>query len=250
MADNLSEEPAGTVRVWDLPIRLFHWLLVVLVLMSFITAEGEWPDVHLPAWSPGGASVVPHMTLHIWCGYGILVLLLFRAGWGVIGSSTSRFTGFVRGPAAIAAYVRGFLRRPAVFFTGHNPLGAVMVLVLLTALLLQAVTGLFAKDEDDVYGIAVGPLHGRVSEATGKALTHFHHLGHELIEDLVYLHVLANLFYWLVRRENLIGAMFTGRRRLEPGQSATAVAFAANTRAVAVFALAVAVVWAALVVRF
>ncbi|TAL02403.1 MAG: hypothetical protein EPO08_07155 [Rhodospirillaceae bacterium] len=251
MAEPIPEQPTGTLRVWDLPTRLFHWALVVLVLMSFVTAEGAWPDVPLPAGMPGGAHLLPHMTLHIWCGYCILVLLLFRIGWGVVGSSTSRFADFVRGPAAILDYVRGFMRRPflrgpGAFYTGHNPLGAVMVIVLLAALLAQAVTGLFAKDEDDFFGIAVGPLHGSVSDAMGKTLTHIHHLGHEAIEDLVYLHILANLFYWLVRRENLIGAMITGRRRLQPGQSAPPISFASGKSAVGLFALAVIVVWTAL----
>jgi len=235
-----APEHVATARIWDLPTRLLHWTLTLLVLGSFITAEFHWPDIHMPGRD------LPHMTLHIWCGYGILVLVLFRIVWGFVGSSTSRFTRFVRGPRAIIAYARGLLRKPGPFVTGHNPLGALMVVALLAALLAQTITGLFTKDEDDFLGIAVGPLHNTVSAEMGTKLSHLHHIGHELIADLVYLHILANLFYWLVRREDLIAAMVSGDRRVPTGEMAMPVDIVSTRRAWIVVGLSAAVVWGAL----
>ena len=236
MAD-AGQEPK-TVRVWDVPTRLFHWALAILVLMSFVTAEAEWPDVRF------AGRTIPHMTIHLWCGYAVLALLLFRLAWGVVGSSTARFRQFVRGPGAVIAYLRGLFRKPAAFFAGHNPAGAAMIVVMLAALLVQAISGLYSKDDDDFLGIAEGPLYSSVSEATGATMTGIHHLGHEAIEILIYAHILANLFYWLVRREDLIAAMFTGRRKVPAGETAEPATFASTNLAFAVFAAAAVIVWA------
>jgi cytochrome b len=178
------------------------------------------------------------MTVHMWSGFSVLTLVLFRIAWGVIGSTTARFGSFVRGPAAVVAYLRGLAGRgPVAFVAGHNPAGAAMVVAALALLLVQAGTGLFLK-EDDFFGIAA-PLHDRVSEATAKTLTRVHHFNWTLIEILVIVHVLANLYYWLVKRENLIAAMVTGRRPLPPGTPAPILAFAPGILAVGVLAAAI-----------
>lgn len=229
-----------TVKVWDLPTRLFHWVLAVLVLMMFLTGELDLPNLPLPG------HTVDHMIVHIWCGYAILALVLFRLVWGLVGSSTARFANFVHGPGAAFTYLSALFKKPGAFFTGHNPAGALMVVAMLAALLVQSVTGLFTKDDDDFLGIAEGPLYSSVSEATGKALTRIHLYGHEVIEILIYIHILANLYYWLVRREDLITAMFTGRRRLPTGASAQDATFVSANLALALVIIAAAIVWGAI----
>jgi cytochrome b len=175
------------VRVWDAPTRLFHWLAVLAVALSWWTGKSgrlEW---------------------HRWSGYLLLGLIVFRLYWGFFGGSTARFGNFLRGPRAILAYLRG--RLPAA--PGHNPLGALSVLALLVALLTQVVLGLFAVDVD---GIESGPLSMYVSFEAGRAAAHWHHRVFDLLLWLIALHILAILWYALVRRENLLGAMLRGTR--------------------------------------
>src|SRR5438067_2364360 len=118
---------ARMARVWDLPVRLFHWVLVALVVFSFTTGKlgGNW------------------LRWHMYSGYLILTLVLFRIAWGVIGSDTARFAGFIRGPSHVVRYARSLLGGPPQFHAGHNPLGGLMVVLMLALLLLQASTGLF-----------------------------------------------------------------------------------------------------------
>jgi cytochrome b len=175
----------GGVRIWDLPTRLFHWLLVILVALAWWTAEEGMMERHRLA------------------GYLILGLLLFRLLWGLFGASTARFASFVRGPAATWDYVRG---RTAAGI-GHNPLGALSVLALLGVLVLEALLGLFATDED---GLAPGPLSHHVSFDTARDLGELHHSLFTLVQLLVALHLAAILFYLLFRRHNLLTPMITG----------------------------------------
>lgn len=178
------------VRVWDAPVRLFHWLLVLLVCFSVVTAQigGNWMDWHKRS------------------GYAILTLVLFRIVWGFIGSCHARFGSFLRGPRAVVAYVGELLgRRPAQPHLGHNPLGGWSVVLMLLALLVQVGTGLFANDD-----IATeGPLYQLVSKETSDFLTSIHHLNLWLLGALIAVHVLAIVAY-LVKGENLIRPMFTG----------------------------------------
>ena len=204
MTDELP--PSRTrVRVWDLPTRLVHWLLVAGVAMSWWTGETgrlEW---------------------HRWSGYGLLGLVIFRVYWGFFGSSTARFSGFLRGPRTIASYLRGAWSLEA----GHNPLGALSVLALLGLLLLQIVLGLFAVDVD---GIESGPLSALVSFETGRAAAEWHETVFDALLWLVALHVLAIAYYLVVRRENLAAAMLHGTRsypaQVRPVRHASALRFA------------------------
>lgn len=181
------------VRLWDLPTRLFHWTLVLGVGFSWFCAEtgGNW------------------MVWHERSGIFLLSLLLFRLVWGFIGSDTARFRQFVRSPAAALQHLRMMKAQGAdatLFHAGHNPLGAFMVLALLGALLLQAVTGLFATDD-----IATeGPLVGLVAGDTSEWLTTIHHALFKLILLLAVVHIAAVLFYRVVKRTNLIKAMVSG----------------------------------------
>lgn len=180
--------PATTkVHVWDLPTRLTHWLFVVAVGTLWWTAE------------------TGRMEWHRWAGYTLLGLVLFRLYWGFAGSSTARFANFVRGPRAIASYLRGSWAAQA----GHNPLGALSVLALLGLLLAQLVLGLFAIDVD---GIESGPLSLYVSFEAGRACAEWHEVVFNVLLTVITLHVVAVLYYLLFKRQNLIGAMITGRR--------------------------------------
>jgi cytochrome b len=177
------------VRVWDLPTRLFHWALVLLVACSVTTAKlgGLWLDWHMRS------------------GYAILALLVFRLLWGVAGSRHARLAHFVRGPRIVMAYLQG--RHPHDG-AGHNPLGALSVVAMIAVLLLQASTGLFTNDGS----FTEGPLAKLVSRATGEWLSTIHRWGELAIYALVGLHLAAVLFYLAVKRDNLIGPMITGDR--------------------------------------
>jgi cytochrome b len=171
-------------RVWDLPIRLVHWLLAALIAFS-------WWSVHNH-----------HTGWHIWSGCAILTLLIFRLLWGLVGSSTARFTSFVRGPRGVADYLRG--RWSGI---GHNPLGAISVLVLFAALAVQVGLGLVAEDED---GLFTGPLYRLVSIDTSDKARDLHESWFNVILGLIVLHVAAIIYYRL-RGRALTKAMITGR---------------------------------------
>ena len=183
---NTTPESAMT-RVWDLPVRVVHWLFVAGVVVSWWTAEAgrlEW---------------------HRWSGHTLLALLLFRLYWGFAGSSTARFANFVRGPRAIGEYLRGAW----AVAPGHNPLGALSVLALLGLLFAQVALGLFAVDVD---GIESGPLSLYVSFEAGRAAAEWHERVFNVLMGVILVHAVAVLYYLLVRRQNLVGAMITGRR--------------------------------------
>ncbi len=185
--------------VWDLPVRVIHWLLLFAVAGAWLTHElpGDWF-----AW-------------HVRCGYSVLVLVATRLLWGLVGTRHARFTSFVRGPRAVWNYARSLLTGHSPAYVGHNPLGALMVMALLGLLLTQACTGLFAND--DV--LNTGPLYGYVSDDFSHRMTGLHHLIFNLILVAVALHVSAAFYYLLVKRENLILPMVTGRK---PGDQVSA----------------------------
>lgn len=184
--------------VWDLPLRVCHWALAVAVAGSFVTHE-----IGTTAF-----------TWHVWFGYATVVLVVFRILWGIVGPEHARFGDFVRGPRAAWTYARGLFGGPKAHVAGHNPLGGWMVLLMLALLLVQSVAGLFANDEI----VNAGPLYGYVDSATSDAISRWHRELSDWILVAVGLHVAAALFYLLVRRENLIGAMVSGYKRgLPPG---------------------------------
>jgi cytochrome b len=180
----------GVIRVWDLPARLFHWLLVIFVIISLATGK------------IGGNA----MQYHQWSGFTIFVLILFRLIWGFVGSRESRFVAFVKSPSAVFRYAVALLRRDSPHYFGHNPLGGWSIMAMLFVLLLQATTGLFANDD-----IAIeGPLYKWVSKAASDAITRIHILNQRVIIVLVSIHVLAVLYYLFYKRENLLKPMVTG----------------------------------------
>ena len=176
--------------VWDLPVRLFHWLLAALILFSWWSVKNH------------------HTDRHIWSGFGIITLLIFRLLWGFVGSSTARFSSFVRGPRALGDYWRG--RWTGI---GHNPLGALSVLALLAAVAVQAGLGMISEDEDGLY---MGPLAQLVSTDTSDKARDLHELWFNIILGLIALHLVAILFYRM-RGKKLTLPMITGRAELGPG---------------------------------
>jgi cytochrome b len=178
--------------VWDLPTRLFHWLLVILVITSFVTAKigGIW------------------MQYHLLSGYIILGLLLFRIIWGFMGGRYARFSAFIRGPSQVIKHTQTMLKKDAPNYLGHNPLGGWSVIAMLIALLVQVVTGLFAND--DIF--TEGPLYPWVSKATSELMTHIHRLNQNVIIILIAIHMAAVLFYLIIKKENLILPMFKGHK--------------------------------------
>jgi cytochrome b len=185
MRGDRAPERTGT-RVWDLPTRLFHWTLVVLIAFSIVTVKlgGLWMDWHMRS------------------GYTILALVLFRILWGFAGSRYARFSTFVHPPSTILEYLRGSISHGA----GHTPLGGLSVLAILAMLLLQSSTGLFSNDGN----FTEGPLARLVSSATGERLSTVHRLGEWAIYVLVGMHVAAIAYYTLLRKAVLVRPMVTG----------------------------------------
>jgi len=214
-----SDEKAaapGKVRVWDLPTRLFHWALVVLIPYAWWTATHD------------------QLERHRLVGYTLLGLLLFRLIWGFIGSGPSRFASFVRGPRAVLRYVRG---KSGPDVAGHNPLGGWSVVAMLLAIGSQITLGLFAVDED---GLESGPLSDRLDFDTSRAMALIHHKLFWGIIALILLHIGAIIFYRL-RGRRLTVAMVTGRTR--PEAEAEAPAMAPWWRVLPAAAIAAAIAW-------
>lgn len=183
------------VRVWDLPTRLFHWLLAASVLASIASAY------------VGGNAMVWHFRL----GYLAFTLLAFRIVWGLVGGRWSRFANFIHAPSTVLRYLRGQHRPGEHLDVGHNPLGALSVFALLALLAAQVGTGLFADDE-----IAnTGPLIKYVSGSTSLALTHWHKVyGQWAIIALVLLHVAAIVYHRVRKRHDLLRPMIHGDKLL------------------------------------
>lgn len=217
------------ILVWDAPVRLFHWTLVVLMVVSYFTgrAGGDW------------------MKFHFWSGYAILTLLLFRICWGFVGSTTARFVDFVKGPAAAFAHLADLLGSGRPREAGHNPAGGAMVVILISSVLLQVVAGLFAADTD--LGLVSGPLAHLIPDKWVDRATALHHFWVNVLLVLVGLHVLAVLVYLLWKRQNLIGAMFTGRKLIddvvEPGRAAPKLVFAPARLALSILIACAAAVY-------
>lgn len=211
------------IRVWDIPIRIFHAALAVLVVFSFVTGKigGGW------------------MQWHVKSGYAILALLLFRFAWGFAGSRTSRFAAFLAGPAAALRHVRDTLARRAPVIAGHNALGGWMVLLMIAVLAFQASTGLFADDE-----IATqGPLAAKVSEALVARMTTLHKYNAWVVACAVGVHVAAVAAYQWIFKVNLIGPMIHGWRDLAPGSRLAEPPRAPSLLALALLAAASAAVY-------
>jgi cytochrome b len=200
--------------VWDLPLRVFHWLFAVSILAAWGTAKLGF------AW----------MRWHFWLGYWIAGLLVFRVIWGFVGPRHSRFSSFLKGPASVLGYIRGQVSGNVV---GHNPLGGLMVILMLALAGIQAGTGFFATD-DITWS---GPYTSLVSETRAGQLTHLHHLTFNLILAAIALHLAAILYYALAKKNNLVPAMWTGWKPAQDVPAADAISHSELWKAAIVVAL-------------
>lgn len=216
--------PTLSLRVWDAPTRLFHWLLVLLLIAAYVTVSTD------------------RMQAHFYVGYAIATLLLFRLLWGFFGSETSRFARFLRSPMAGLRHLAHFTRREPDTEIGHNAAGGWMVLLLLAAVGVQVLTGLFGQNPDDVIE---GPFAHHLPPALGERLIQIHETNFWFgVVGLAGLHVLAVLAYAVVKGQDLVRPMVTGRKRL-PG-TMRQPRFVSPLRALALLVLCALVVWAAL----
>jgi cytochrome b len=176
------------IYIWDLPLRIFHWLLVAAVSIAIVTAKlgGNWMDIHGKA------------------GLTIVGLLAFRVIWGFIGPHHSRFLVFFPKPKTIIQYIKGHW-----VGYGHNPIGALATIILLSVLIIQAISGLFSNNDIDF----VGPLTSLISESVSRQLTKIHHLSANLLYGLLITHIVAIVLYLILKKNNLIKPMITGWKK-------------------------------------
>ena len=227
MGNDVNAVEAGgelrRVQVWDLPVRIFHWVLLLLVSFSWWSGK------------EGGSA----MQYHMWSGYAILTLVFFRLVWGFCGGGNARFTAFVRGPGAVLAYMQTLFARRAGAHLGHNPLGGWSVVLLLVCLAVQTGSGLFANDD-----IATeGPLGRLVSKSTSDLLTTVHAYNFYVLLGLVTTHIAAVLFYLLYKSENLVRPMVTGYKWRPADQAAQSAQDGSNRLAVLILAVAAGAVY-------
>ncbi len=222
-------------KVWDLPTRLFHLLIILLVAVQWWTGENLDDPVVAGGWDP--------FILHIWSGCSILALVLFRIVWGFIGSTTSRFSHFIKSPVSMARYLGGLFSRGQAHLAGHNPVGGWSVVLMLGFLLAMPLMGLFAADADLMGAGPAGPFSDMAGEDLADTLAHWHHEGWEIFMIVFFIHIAAALFYLLVKRQNLIGAMITGRDDVEGAET---LRFRPLWLALAILAITGGVVGAAL----
>lgn len=218
-----EEASKDVVAVWDWPVRVSHWTIVVLVVALIAT----------------GKIGNDALTWHIRCGQTLLAVVLFRIAWGFVGSGNARFASFVRGPAAVARYVRSLLRGPHEVHATHNPLGGWMVVALLLAMLVQAGTGLMTQDDIG----NEGPLVKVVSDSLSQSAGYVHRRMWWIVAGLAGVHVVAVAAYLVVLRDNLVRPMITGAKRLPADVASPTGAAASTARALVLLAASAAVVW-------
>jgi cytochrome b len=221
------------VLVWDPYIRVFHWSLVVCFVAAIVTAKvgGDW------------------LAWHGYCGYAISALVVFRVLWGFVGGEFARFRSFVASPASSLRYGYRLLRGSTQHVISHNPLGAVMVMVLLGSLGFQSVLGMVGDNEIT----SSGPLSRYVSSESAAAAMRWHRLIGDVLLGLVALHVVAVLFHVFVKKEHLVSAMIDGQKSL-PAELAERAKYARRASNVAgcfcagisILAMAIALNWATL----
>ncbi|TAG04179.1 MAG: cytochrome B [Betaproteobacteria bacterium] len=219
-----------SVAVWDVFVRVFHWSLVLLFCFSVISAKvgGNW------------------ITWHMYSGYAILSLVIFRLMWGFVGGEYARFSSFIAGPVRAARFAVGLLKRGSQHSVGHNPVGGWMVIVLLLLLTLQAGLGLFGNDEI----ATTGPLARYVSDdASIKAMSWHRRIGDALL-ILVAIHILAVLFHVFVKKEGLIRAMLSGKKSLPRALAESTANPRAARNGLGLFLIGFAVVLVAVVVNW
>jgi cytochrome b len=211
----MSGAPRSVV-VWDLPTRLFHWIMAGLVAAAYATWRLGW------------------MNVHGWVGEAALALLIFRLAWGFLGSDTARFSRFVASPRAVAQHMRFALLREPDRQVGHNPAGGWMVLLLLALIAVETLTGIYSAN--DV--VDVGPLTELVPASIANAIDRAHALVWDFLLAAIVVHVAAIAGYAVAKGHNLVRPMITGTKNLP--RAAPAPQLASRVRAGVVFVLSAA----------
>lgn len=186
---------AKVIKIWDAPVRFFHWSLVALLAFCYFTgsAGGFWLEWHMRS------------------GLVIIVLLVFRVFWGIAGSSNARFSNFLRGPSSVFGYLKNlFSENKARPYAGHNPAGGWMVLLLLLLTGVQAISGLFVDDNISTQG----PLAEQFSGEVVAAMSKIHDFNINVLLGAIGVHISAALFYLVVKSDNIIGPLISGKKRL------------------------------------
>ncbi|SJM94152.1 cytochrome b/b6 domain-containing protein [Crenothrix polyspora] len=178
------------IKVWDLPLRIFHWLLVVSFFVAYLTEEELLP-------------------VHVWAGYIVLGLLVFRLIWGFVGNEYARFANFLCSPLQSYTYTKEAIELKAKRYLGHNPAGAAMIVLLMLSLLLTVISGLIVYAADQ----HLGPLAGMVGASNEKLWEELHEFAANFTLLLVIVHVLGVVVEGFVHGENLVKAMWNGYKK-------------------------------------
>ncbi len=176
--------------IWDLPLRIFHWSFAFTILACWYTSEQE------------GEMVERHMQL----GYVALTLIVFRILWGVIGPKHARFSQFIPSANTLINYLHP--KKVSKATPGHNPLGALMVVLMIVLITLQAVSGLFIND--DIF--SSGPYYGSIGNDLEKIMAFIHHNVFDFMIAAIALHIAAIAYYWRIKKQNLVLPMITGKK--------------------------------------
>ena len=176
--------------IWDLPLRIFHWSFAITILASWYTSEQDGEMVEL------------HMQL----GFVALALIAFRILWGVIGPKHARFSQFIPSPKTLISYLHPAKENKKA--PGHNPLGALMVVMMIVLISLQAISGLFIND--DIF--SSGPYYGSIGNDLEKVMAFIHHNTFDFMIAAIALHIGAITYYWRIKKQNLVLPMITGKK--------------------------------------
>lgn len=187
--------------IWDLPLRIFHWSFAFTVLACWYTSKQ-------------GEELV---DIHMQFGFVVLALLIFRILWGFIGPKHARFSQFIPIPKVLLAYIKKPSHRQKI--PGHNPLGALMVILMIVLISLQAISGLFIND--DVF--SSGPYYNSVSKDIQDWMAFIHHNTFDFMIAAIILHIAAIIFYWRVKKDNLVVPMITGKKTTEQVKPSDAI---------------------------
>ena len=190
MLNPRPDASASEVYVWDPFVRVFHWTLVVAFTVAYLTEDDP-------------------LTVHVWAGYVVGILVVARVVWGFVGSPHARFSDFVYAPARAFGYVRDLLTFRGDRYLGHSPGGGYMVILLLIFLAATVVTGLVVYGGDQ----QAGPLAGMFTEKTGEAMEEWHEVVANIALALIFVHIAAVVLVSFAHRENLVRAMVTGYKR-------------------------------------
>ncbi len=217
----MFKAPSGKpeIKIWDIPTRLFHWLLVLAIFSCWLTMEMRWLDAHL------------------YSGLFVLLLLTYRLIWGVIGARTARFSDFVKWPWRAVRYLIKSFNKHDDYHAGHNPAGGWMVILFLVIILSQVITGLFANDD---VGFS-GPLADLVIKESSDTATHWHGLIFNILLGLIWIHLVIVFFYVLVKQQNLVKAMISGKKPVFQAGDIGKLFFVSNLRALATLLFAIAI---------